>query len=321
MAACGARAAAGIAGGRGYRRRVGRCLLEAFREGLKEQVTSKARTSPSNIVGRGATTMNFKPSRPIWLDAGLAAIAATGGTISAQAARAATSTIPIVVNVGDDPIRSGLVASFNRPSGNITGVNTMSPALETKRLGLLRELVPSPGMVAVLLNAANPRCRSTAASHQRRSNRGRTGIALFLCARSTVLCRRFMSSNGAAAPWCAPVRTPLDHQPLDLRFVDSARYTCRNRPRGCARRIVLVGRVLSAGKSVHIVDAQTNRHIAALAARGGVHTMLACRCCAKARQSEGCFCSGVTCSRSLTGPSCLVDLPASFGRSEQLPLE
>ena len=87
---------------------------------------------------------------------GVAAIAATGGTISAQAARAATSTIPIVVNVGDDPIRSGLVASFNRPSGNITGVNTMSPALETKRLGLLRELVPSPGMVAVLLNAANP---------------------------------------------------------------------------------------------------------------------------------------------------------------------
>src|SRR3954469_21778244 len=131
-------------------------LLAAFREGLKEA---------SYIEGNNVT-IEYRWARGHYdelqalaadlVRRGVVAIAATGGTISAQAARAATSTIPIVFNVGDDPIKSGLIASFNRPGGNITGVNTMSPALETKRLGLLRELVPSPGMVAVLLNAANP---------------------------------------------------------------------------------------------------------------------------------------------------------------------
>lgn len=72
----------------------------------------------------------------------VAVIAATGGTVSAQAAKTATSTVPIVFNVGNDPVKSELVASFNRPGGNITGVSTMSPVLKAKRLGLLRDWFP-----------------------------------------------------------------------------------------------------------------------------------------------------------------------------------
>src|SRR5215217_3150707 len=89
-------------------------------------------------------------------DDGAAQSRATGGSISAHAAKAATATIPIVFNVGGDPIKSGLIVSFNRPGGNLTGVNTLSPALEPKRLGLLRELVPQAAIVAVLLNPTNP---------------------------------------------------------------------------------------------------------------------------------------------------------------------
>jgi putative ABC transport system substrate-binding protein len=83
-------------------------------------------------------------------------IVAPGSTPAALAVKAATSTIPVVFGIGNDPVRLGLVASLNQPGGNITGINFLLNALEGKKLALLHELVPAAKTIGVLLNAANP---------------------------------------------------------------------------------------------------------------------------------------------------------------------
>jgi putative ABC transport system substrate-binding protein len=87
-------------------------------------------------------------------------IAAMGGPASAIAAQTATATIPIVFVTGGDPVGVGLVASLNRPGGNITGVSFLNNAIGSKRLGLLRELLPTAATIGFLVEPTNPNSAS-----------------------------------------------------------------------------------------------------------------------------------------------------------------
>ena len=82
-------------------------------------------------------------------------LVAGGGEHSPLAAKAATSTIPIVFVVGSDPVKAGLVASLARPGGNATGIKFFTAEVVAKRLGLLRDLLPAAARVAVLVNPTN----------------------------------------------------------------------------------------------------------------------------------------------------------------------
>src|SRR6516225_12129329 len=128
--------------------------MAAFRQGLNEVGYAEGRSIAIEYRAAEGQTDRLPALAADLVRRQVTLIVATGGTAAGLAAKAATSAIPIVFIAGDDPVRLGLVASLNRP-GNATGVNILLQEMEGKRLGLVRELVPTGALIAVLLNPSN----------------------------------------------------------------------------------------------------------------------------------------------------------------------
>ena len=140
--------------------------VEGFRQGLSAAGFVEGRNVA--VEYRWADNqLDRLPALAAELVARRVAVIATGGaTAAALAAKAATSSIPIVFAIGADPVKFGLVVSMNRPGGNVTGVSFLANTLVAKQLQLLQGLLPASGVIGVLVNPGNPNAVSDSTQAQ-----------------------------------------------------------------------------------------------------------------------------------------------------------
>jgi putative ABC transport system substrate-binding protein len=131
-------------------------LAEAFRRGLTEAGYVEGQTIAIEYRWAAGQYDQLPAMAAELARRPVAVIVTGGGEVAALSAKTATSAIPIVFAIGGDPVTVGLVASYNRPGGNATGISILTSHLEPKRLGLLHQLVPQATTIAVLLNPNFP---------------------------------------------------------------------------------------------------------------------------------------------------------------------
>jgi ABC-type uncharacterized transport system substrate-binding protein len=131
-------------------------LLAAFRQGLRDAGFVEGRDVAIEYRWALGQYERLPALASDLASRGVAVLVGVGGDVSAVAAKQATSTIPIVFGMGGDPVKAGLVDSFNRPGGNATGFTLLTNEMEPKRVGLLHELVPGAALIGALLNPHFP---------------------------------------------------------------------------------------------------------------------------------------------------------------------
>src|SRR6516225_9515309 len=128
----------------------------AFRQGLREQGYVEGQNLHIAFRWAEGHYDRLQPLAANLVEIRVAVMVTAGGQASALAAKAVSSTIPIVFNSAEDPVKLGLVASLNRPGGNATGVSIFLNEMESKRLALLHELIPGAPLIGVLVNPDGP---------------------------------------------------------------------------------------------------------------------------------------------------------------------
>jgi putative ABC transport system substrate-binding protein len=141
-------------------------LVEAFRNGLGQTGYSEGRNVAIEYRWAENRYERLQPMASELVRRPVAVIVASGGAVAPIAAKAATSTIPIVFTAMPDPVKAGLVASLNRPGGNMTGTAALTAELDAKRLEILRELVPGGGLIGAFVNPNRPDAEAQARDMQ-----------------------------------------------------------------------------------------------------------------------------------------------------------
>jgi putative ABC transport system substrate-binding protein len=135
-------------------------VVDAFRQGLRDLGYVEGQNVAVEYQWADGQLDRLPTMAADLVNRRVAVIVAAGGDRPALAAKAATSTIPIIFTGSDFPVKVGLVDSLNRPGGNVTGASLFTSELETKKFALLRELMPKASLIAILVNPSNPSVES-----------------------------------------------------------------------------------------------------------------------------------------------------------------
>ena len=146
-------------------------LLAAFAQGLRQQGFVEDRNVNLHYSWAEGHYDLLPTMAAEFVRRRVAVIVTLGGTVAAEAAKAATTTIPIVFSIGTDPVAVGLVKSLNQPGGNLTGATSMSAELTQKRLELLHDLVPNVTRIGFLINPDNRTFVETTTKEEKEAGR------------------------------------------------------------------------------------------------------------------------------------------------------